>query len=55
VRRLVSAEQSEGRYIETWDGQIQGRQVPPGTYLLRVAVETDLGTFEKIRTLAVAY
>jgi hypothetical protein len=55
VRRLVSATQSEGRYIQRWDGQIQGRQVPPGTYLVRVAVETDLGTFEKTRTLAIAY
>jgi hypothetical protein len=33
----------------------QGRQVPPGTYLLRVAVDTDLGTFEKTRTIAIAY
>ncbi|HCL27828.1 MAG TPA: hypothetical protein DIC52_05265 [Candidatus Latescibacteria bacterium] len=55
VRRLVSESRSEGRYIETWDGQIQGRQVPPGTYLVRVTVETDLGTFEKTRTIAIAY
>ena len=30
-------------------------QVAPGNYLVRVAVETDLGTFEKTRTLAIAY
>jgi hypothetical protein len=55
VRRLVSEPRIEGRYIETWNGQIQGRQVPPGTYLVRVTVETDLGTFEKTRTIAIAY
>ena len=55
VRRLVSESRIEGRYIETWNGQIQGRQVPPGTYLVRVTVETDLGTFEKTRTIAIAY
>ena len=55
VRRLVSELQGEGRYTERWDGQTQGRQVPPGTYLVRVAVKTDLGTFEKIRTIAIAY
>ena len=55
VRRLVSELKGEGRYTERWDGQTQGRQVPPGTYLVRVAVKTDLGTFEKIRTIAIAY
>ena len=55
VRRLVSEPRIEGRYIETWNGQIQGRQVPPGTYLVHVTVETDLGTFEKTRTIAIAY
>ena len=55
VRRLASESRSEGRYIDSWSGQIEGRQVPPGTYLVRVAVETDLGTFKKIRTVAIAY
>jgi len=27
----------------------------PGLYLARVALDTDLGTFEQTRTIAVAY
>ncbi|HJP34313.1 MAG TPA: hypothetical protein QGF95_27520 [Candidatus Latescibacteria bacterium] len=55
VHRLVSDTRGEGRYTETWDSTAGGAMVAPGTYLLRVAVDTDLGTFEQTRVLAVAY
>ena len=55
VHRLASGRRGEGRYTEVWNAQVEGAHVPPGTYLLRVAVDTDLGTFEKMRTIAVAY
>ncbi len=55
VHRLVSEPRGEGRYTELWDAQVKGTHTPPGTYLLRVAVDTDLGTFEKTRTIAIAY
>ena len=55
VHRLADEVRSEGRYNETWDGTIEGTTVPPGTYLVRVAVDTDLGTFEQTRILAIAY
>ncbi|HJP32677.1 MAG TPA: gliding motility-associated C-terminal domain-containing protein [Candidatus Latescibacteria bacterium] len=55
IHRLVSEPRGEGRYAESWDTMVKGTQTPPGTYLLRVAVATDLGTFEKTRTIAIAY
>ena len=55
VRRLVAETRSEGRYTEKWDGLGAGGRVAPGIYLARVAVGTDLGTFEQTRTVAVAY
>ena len=55
VHRLVAETRGEGRYTESWDGLVKGQHTPPGTYLLRVAVDTDLGTFEKTRTIAIAY
>lgn len=55
VHRLVSEPRGEGRYTESWDARVKGAHTPPGTYLLRVAVDTDLGTFEKTRTIAIAY
>ena len=55
VRRLVDTTRGEGRYTETWDGTDGSGRVVPGLYLLRIAVGTDLGTFEDTRTVAVAY
>jgi hypothetical protein len=55
VRRLVTQIRSEGRYRDVWDGTGDGGLVAPGLYLARVSVDTDLGTFEKTRTIAVAY
>jgi len=55
VRRLVDETRGEGRYAETWDGTDGGGRVVPGLYLVRIAVGTDLGTFEETRTVAVVY
>jgi hypothetical protein len=55
VHRLTDDVFDEGRYIETWDGSVDGMTVPPGAYLVRVTVDTDLGTFERIRIVAIAY
>jgi hypothetical protein len=56
VRRLVDGEmRSEGRYRDVWDGMGDRGLVAPGLYLARVAVDTDLGTFEQTQSMAVAY
>ena len=55
VHRLVSETRSEGHYREIWDGSSGGGVVAPGLYLVRVSVGTDLGDFEQLRTIAVAY
>ncbi|MFP6591481.1 MAG: hypothetical protein VCE12_13250 [Candidatus Latescibacterota bacterium] len=55
VHRLADYVRGEGRYTETWDCTARGTTVAPGTYLVRVAVDTDLGTFEQTRVLAIAY
>ena len=55
VRRLVTQTRSEGRYGDVWDGTGDGGLVAPGLYLARVSVDTDLGTFEETRVIAVAY
>ncbi len=55
VYRLAAEARGEGRYTESWDGLVKGQHTPPGTYLLRVAVDTDLGTFVKIRIIGIVY
>lgn len=55
VRQLVAQTRGEGHYTETWDGLGSGGLVAPGIYLARVAVNTDLGTFQQTRTVTVAY
>jgi hypothetical protein len=56
VRRLVSAQRSAGAYSESWDGRNdQGTLVAPGLYLLRVGVEADSETFERVQLIGVAY
>ena len=55
VTRLVDESRRQGRYTDNWDATVDGTTVPPGTYLLRVAVDTDEGTLEQTRILAVAY
>ena len=55
VRRLVTQTRGEGHYRDMWDGTGDVGLVAPGLYLARVSVDTDLGTFEEMRTIAVAY
>ena len=55
VYRLAAEARGEGRYTESWDGLVKGQHTPPGTYLLRVVVDTDLGTFVKIRIIGIVY
>jgi len=55
VKRLVDENRRQGRYTDIWDAATGGTTVPPGTYLVRVAVDTDEGIFEQTQTLAIAY
>ena len=55
VRQFVAELRGEGRYTDVWDGWSGGRLVIPGLYVVRVAVDTDLGVFDQIRTVAVAF
>ena len=44
VHKMVDEIRGEGRYTEIWDGTVAGTTVAPGTYLVRVTVDTDLST-----------
>ena len=55
VTGLVDENRRQGHYTDTWDATVGGIIVPPGTYLVRVAVDTDDGVLEQIRTLAIVY
>ena len=55
VRQVVADVRGEGRYTDVWDGRDAGGVVLPGLYLARVAVDTDLGTFEKTQMIVIAY
>jgi hypothetical protein len=55
VTRLVDENRRQGHYTDSWDAAVGGATVPPGTYLVHVAVDTDEGTFEQTRTLAIVY
>jgi hypothetical protein len=56
ARTLVSERLGQEVYKVYWDGMANdSSRTLPGIYLCRVSVETDSGTFEKIRPIAVAY
>ncbi|MEE2659917.1 MAG: gliding motility-associated C-terminal domain-containing protein [Candidatus Latescibacterota bacterium] len=55
VHELVADNRGQGRYTEVWDGSETEGLALPGIYLVRVAVDTDRGTFEQMRTVAVVY
>ena len=55
VQQLVAQTRGQGRYVERWDSRGSLVWSHPGLYLARVAVDTDLGTIEQTRTIAVAY
>lgn len=56
VKRLSSRRLNPGRYEEMWRGKDEeGEMLPPGTYLCRVAVSTDVNTLEEVRTITIVY
>ena len=56
VRTLQSAEIPSGRYAVPWDAKDEtGRPVPPGLYMFRIKVESDLNAEESLGTIAVVY
>ena len=55
VQQLVAQTRGQGRYVERWVSRGSLVWSRPGLYLVRVAVDTDLGTIEQTRTIAVAY
>ena len=56
VRTLQSAEVPSGRYAVPWDAKDEtGRPVPPGLYMFRIKVESDLNAEESLGTIAVVY
>ena len=56
LRTLASEPRGRGPYTDGWDARTaSGRLVPPGLYLVRVAVTTDGGTRVRTHPLAVAY
>ena len=53
---ILDAQAAAGPYALQWDARDeQGRLVPPGLYLIRVAVEVDRGTFARLAAVGVAY
>ena len=56
VGQIDGGEQVSGRFRAAWDGcAADGRLAPPGTYLLRLIVETDEGADRAQRVVGVAY
>ena len=54
--RRISERQQVGPHTVEWEGlDDTGRLVTPGLYLCRVAAQTDRGTFETVKPIAVVY
>lgn len=53
---ILDAPATAGPYALRWDARDErGHLVPPGLYLIRVAVEVDRGAFARMAALGVAY
>ena len=53
---ILDAQAAAGPYALQWDARDErGDLVPPGLYLIRVAVEVDRGTFARMAAVGVAY
>ena len=52
VHTLEQAEQAAGSYLATWT---EAHKLPPGHYIVRLRVETQTKTFERLRLVAVSY
>ncbi len=56
VRVLADREQTGGIYTERWDGRNDsGEAVPPGTYVVSLAVDSGIGNFRRVGVVGVAY
>jgi hypothetical protein len=56
VALIADLELGQGLHSQEWDGtDSHGSLVPPGVYLCRVSVDTESGTTQITRTIAVAY
>ena len=54
--RLLSAEDSSGRFVRTWDGlDDAGELVPPGQYIFRVSLDAGTGQEKRLGLVSVAY
>jgi flagellar hook assembly protein FlgD len=45
----------QGLHDIEWDGTASGLLVPPGMYLARIVVDTDMGDGERVLTVPVVY
>ena len=52
VHTLLQEEQAAGRYLATWT---EAHKLSPGHYIVRLRVETQTKTFERLRIVAVSY
>jgi len=56
VREIFRGDRSAGTFTDTWDGRDDAAEVvPPGHYLLKLVVDTQSDSFERLRNLAVVY
>lgn len=56
VRVLADREQTGGIYTEMWDGLSDGGEVvPPGSYVVSLAVDSGIGNFKRVGVVGVAY
>ena len=55
VANLETAGWGSGRFSASWDGRTGGELLPPGLYLLRLAVEADSGTDTALAPFPLVY
>ncbi len=56
VRVLADRDQTGGIYTEMWDGRNDsGEAVPPGSYVVSLAVDSGIGNFRRVGVVGVAY
>ena len=52
IHTLLQEDQAAGSYLTTWT---EAHKLPPGHYIVRLRVETQTETFERLRIVAVSY
>jgi len=56
VRQIFSGPLDVGKYEDLWDGLDEsGNLVSPGIYICRISLDTQTGTYDEARSVAVAY